>query len=319
MAKAKDLFIFTTHMKATKYILIFVLFIFLLLGGYYFLNYNPQQVKTKLDLASYEPNASYQVQFEERDLNFASKGSQYESVTGQLFNSLTDDIPANAVKVSYYPMTKLTSVGSEVKWSATNREQNKNRINAVWETYGKIIQEASEIHRIPAHIILGIIAVEHDDSVPIKQSAFANSGIYLGLAQISLKTAKDSVLRYPTIGWITKAQLKPFQDKGLIKNNTIVLTKSDLLKPDINIHACAATLSGLAFKFGFINTYRWIFAYNRGEGRMINDGTQDLKMDELVKYYRNIPAHAVGANYITNVLGPNGSVDIIFNDLKIEG
>lgn len=305
-------------MKATKYILIIILFVLMLFGGYYFLNYNPQKVSAKLDLTSYEPNASYEAQFQERDLKFATDGNQYESVNGQLFNSFTDDIPINALKVSYYPMTKLTSTGSEAKWSLTNREQNRTRIKSVWDTFGKIIQEASEVHRIPAHIILGIIAVEHDDSVSIRESAFASSGIYLGLAQISLKTAKDSVLRYPTIGWITKAQLKPFQDKGLIKNNSIILTKSDLLKPDVNIHACAATLSGLAFKFGFINTYRWIFAYNRGEGRMLNDGTQDLKMDELVKYYRKVKAHAVGANYITNILGPNGSVDICFNDLKIE-
>lgn len=304
-------------MKTGKFILIVIAFVVLLFGGYYFLNYNPQQVSGKVDLNAYEPDSSYEAGFEARDLSFASKGNQFE-ISGQLFNSLTETIPANATKQSFYPMTKLVSIGTEVKWSATNRDENKARIKALWDTYGKIIQEASEVHRIPAYMILGIIAVEHDDSVTVQQSAFASSGIYLGLAQISLKTAKDSVLRYPTIGWITKAQLKPFQDKGLIKNNMIVLTKKDLLKPDVNIHAAAATLSGLAFKFGFINTYRWIFAYNRGEGRMLNDGTQDLKMDELIKYYRKSKSHAVGANYITNILGPNGSVDIIYNDLKIE-
>lgn len=304
-------------MKTGKFILIVIAFVVLLFGGYYFLNYNPQKVSGKVDLNAYEPDSGYEAGFEARDLSFASKANQFE-ISGQLFNSLTETIPANANKQSFYPMTKLVSIGTEVKWSATNREENKARIKALWDTYGKIIQEASEVHRIPAYMILGIIAVEHDDSVTVQQSAFASSGIYLGLAQISLKTAKDSVLRYPTIGWITKAQLKPFSDKGLIKNNTIILTKSDLLKPDINIHACAATLSGLAFKYGFINTYRWIFAYNRGEGRMLNDGTQDLKMDELVKYYRKVPRHLVGANYITNILGPNGSVDIIFNDLNIQ-
>ena len=316
MAKAKDLFIFTTHMKATKYILIFVLFIFLLFGGYYFLNYNPQQVKTKLDLASYEPNSSYQAQFEERDVAFASKAIRYENANGDILFSFTESsVPNDATKLSFYPMTTLSSTG---KWTIANREKNRERIKSLWDTYGSIIQEASEVHRIPSNIILGILSVEHDDSVSVKQAAASSSGTYLGLGQIALKTAKDSVLRYPTIGWITKSQLKPFLDKGLIKNNEIILTKKDLLKPDVNIHAVGATLSGLAFKFGFINTYRWIFAYNRGEGRMLNDGTQDLKMDELVKYYRKIPAHAVGANYITNILGPNGSVDIIFNDLKIE-
>lgn len=304
-------------MKTGKFVLIVIAFVVILFGGYYFLNYNPQKVSAKLDFNTYEPDSSYQAGFEARDLGFAKSNFQYE-ISGQLFNSLTETVPANATKQSFYPMTKLVSVGNEAKWSGANREENKTRIRAVWDAYGKIIQEASDVHRIPAHIILGIIAVEHDDSVSVKDSAFSSSGIYLGLAQISLSTAKDSVLRYPTIGWITKAQLKPFQDKGLIKNNTIILTKKDLLKPDVNIHACAATLSGLAFKYGFINTYRWIFAYNRGEGRMLNDGTQDLKMDELVKYYRKVKAHAVGANYITNILGPNGSVDIIFNDLNIQ-
>lgn len=289
----------------------------LLLGAYYFF-YQPKKVSVKLgSLEAYQVDAAYQASFQERDLSFAQKAFSLQEATGLIRIHFTDTPQETMGKKAIYPMT-LLAAGLSNKWSANNREENKDRIIKLWKAYGTIIREASLVHRIPNHLLLAVIAVEHDDSVNVIQSAAQRDGIYIGLAQIALRTAKDSVLRYPKNGWITKSQLKPFQEKGLIKNNLIILTSADLYKPDVNIHAAAATLSGLAFKFGFLNTFRWIFAYNRGEGRMITDRTQELNMDDLIKHYRKVKAHAIGADYICNILGPHGAADIIFNELSIQ-
>jgi hypothetical protein len=255
----------------------------------------------------------------------------YEDASGLIAFRLAEgnppSIPNGTNVASFYPMTKLTSVLTEgsndtkPKWNAVHRTINKARIEKVIATYGKLIKEAAATNKIPYTILLGIIAVEHKDSVSIESAKTAmsgtkTSGYFYGLGQISIKTAKDSLMRFPKNGWISKSQLKAFESNGLLKNGQLTLTVQNLYDPEINLNAAAATLSGLAHKFGYQDFHKWIFAYNRGEGKMNKEDAKGLTLDQLILNNRGT-SNKIGADYLTNVLGKDGACDIIWNDLQI--
>jgi hypothetical protein len=316
--------------SVSKYIIIGLIFIVLLVGGYYFLN-NPKKASVPL-ASNYTPDSAYESEFESRDTELTDKAEVYEDASGLIAFSLVDSgvpVPANTTVVSsFYPMTKLTSVLTEgssndakPKWNAVHRTINKARIEKVVATYGKLIKEAAATNKIPYTILLGIISVEHKDSVSIESAKTAvsgtkASGYFYGLGQISIKTAKDSLMRFPKNGWISKSQLKAFESNGLLKNGQLTLTVQNLYDPEINLNAAAATLSGLAHKFGYQDFHKWVFAYNRGEGKMNQQNAKGLTIDELVLKTRGT-SNRIGADYITNVLGKDGACDIIWNDLQI--
>lgn len=313
--------------SASKYIIIGLIFIFLLIGGYYLLN-NPKSASVTL-ASNYVPDSAYEAEFESRDTQLTDKATVYEDASGLIAFSLVDTgVPVNTTVVkSFYPMTKLTSVLTDgstdktPKWNATHRAINKARIEKVVATYGTLIKDAAATNKIPYTILLGIIAVEHKDSVSIESAKTAmsgnkSSGYFYGLGQISIKTAKDSLMRFPKNGWISKSQLKTFENKGLLKNGQLTLTAQNLYEPEINLNAAAATLSGLAHKFGYQDFHKWIFAYNRGEGKMNKEDATGLTLDQLVLNNRGT-ANKIGADYLTNVLGKDGACDIIWNDLAI--
>jgi hypothetical protein len=313
--------------SVSKYIIIGLIFIVLLVGGYYFLN-NPKTASATL-ASNYTPDSAYESEFESRDTELTDKAEVYEDASGLIAFSLVDSgVPANTTVVSsFYPMTKLTSVLTEgsndtkPKWNAVHRTINKARIEKVIATYGKLIKEAAATNKIPYTILLGIIAVEHKDSVSIESAKTAmsgtkTSGYFYGLGQISIKTAKDSLMRFPKNGWISKSQLKAFESNGLLKNGQLTLTVQNLYDPEINLNAAAATLSGLAHKFGYQDFHKWIFAYNRGEGKMNKEDAKGLTLDQLILNNRGT-SNKIGADYLTNVLGKDGACDIIWNDLQI--
>lgn len=308
--------------SASKYIIIGLIFVFLLIGGYYLLN-NPKSASVTL-ASNYVPDSAYEAEFESRDTQLTDKATVYENASGLISFSLVDTgVPVNTTVVkSFYPMTKLTSVLTDgstdktPKWNATHRAINKARIEELVKEYGTIIKDASLSNKIPYTILLGLISVEHDDAVTIKAAAQKHAGVYIGLGQIALKTAKDTLLRFPKNGWITKGQLKAFESKGLLTNGTITLTSKNLEDPTINVNAAAATLSGLAHKFGYQDFHKWIFAYNRGEGKMNKEDATGLTLDQLVLNNRGT-ANKIGADYLTNILGKDGACDIIWNDLQI--
>lgn len=269
------------------------------------------------NLSTLNTDAEYQNEFNSRKLDFATTAKHFDTTTG-LVLSFDDATPINTKSVvPIYPLTKLDSYRSDApNWTSAKRAKNKARIKQLWTKWEKDITQASKDNRIPRHILLTIMAIEHKDSGSLDAAEKFNEGIYKGLTQISISQTQDSLTRYKKLGWITKSQLAFFEDKGLLSGQKLKIGSSDLLTADVNINACAITLSGLAFKYGFINLHRWIFSYNRGENRLTNDGKQNLSIDETINYYMKT-SHYIGAEYLLKAFGKDGAADIICNDLGI--
>jgi hypothetical protein len=269
------------------------------------------------NLSTLSTDAKYQNEFNSRKLDFATTARHFDTTTG-LVLSFDDATPTNTKSVvPVYPLTKLDNYRSDApNWISAKRAKNKARIKQLWTKWEKDITQASKDNRIPRHILLTIMAIEHKDSGSLDAAEKFNEGIYKGLTQISISQTQDSLTRYKKLGWITKSQLAFFEDKGLLSGQKLKIGSSDLLTADVNINACAITLSGLAFKYGFINLHRWIFSYNRGENRLTNDGKQNLSIDETINYYMKT-SNYIGAEYLLKAFGKDGAADIICNDLGI--
>lgn len=265
--------------------------------------------KSELDEAlidNYVQSASAKTEMDARELNYAKK-----SVTN-LALSLAD---GGFFTTGYFPLTTLKE-RSGAKWSKENRTKNKERISQLVSAYGKIVNEASEVHQVPRILILGLMAVEHDDSVPVTKAASVvdSSGLFIGLMQTSVVTANDTLRRGVLNKQLSKKQVDFFKAK--IGKSIDTISKTDLKNPEINIHAATAFLSVLTRDYGLDDLHKIIFSYNRGEFKLKKAGTSSLGIDELIKRYQST-ADADGANYVIRALGVNGSFDILYNDLKI--
>ncbi len=304
------------------------LLIALILALIYFLyNYfirNPKSVT--IDLANVKADANYTAEFDNRNLNFASDSTKF--IRSSFLTTFDGTNTVEAPAKSIYPLTLLKNYKSDGPvFVQKGRPENIKIIKNLWANYSKIITQAATDNRLPKHIILGIVACEHKMGVPLEKAEQWNGfngehkTIYResstgkshkGLSQISISQTRDSLTRYKDRGWIKPEQIKFFEQKGLVKSISV----KHLFDPAININAAAVTLSGLAHKFGYTNIHRWIFSYNQGEGRLGQEGKNNLSMDETINYFINTK-YKEGAEYLLKMFGPHGACDIICNDLGI--
>lgn len=292
-----------------KKILIVVLCLMLLSGiAYIYVRYQTKDIGTVTVDDSYVQDLEAQLEMESRDLRYYTKG---KSNTNYLVNFLGEENFSDG----YFPLTNYDKPDSK-KWIEKNRAKNKARLTALISEFDKFVLEASDIHRVPRVVIYGLMGVEHDDTVSIKESAKkTDGGAFIGLMQASVVTANDTLKRGVMNKQLSKRQVDFFIQKFGKKIDSV--TKSDLQDAEKNIHVATAFLSVLIRKFGLDDLHKVIFSYNRGEFRLSTDGNTSLGINEMIKNYINT-TNKDGANYIIYSLGKHGSFDILYNDLGIK-
>ncbi len=288
-------------------------FLILTLGGlgfaywkYYGEGSRPTSELDETLIENYSQDSVAKAEMDARELSYAKK-----SFTN-LALSMAD---GGFFTTGYFPLTTLKE-RSASKWSKANRMQNKERISQLVSTYGKLVNEASEVHQVPRIVIYGLMGIEHDDSVSVTKAASVvdSSGLFIGLMQTSVVTANDTLRRGVLNKQLSKKQVEFFKAK--IGKSIDTISKTDLKNPEINIHAATAFLSVLIRDYGLDDLHKVVFSYNRGEFKLKKQGTSGLGIDELIKKYQNT-SDAIGAEYIIRALGVNGSFDILYNDLNI--
>jgi len=280
-----------------KKALVIIAFLILILGGtYIYQRYQNNGTADIPDNYSQDPDAL--AEMEARVMRFEGKKTP---------NLIFNYEGGESFSAGYFP---LTTTKDDKKFTKEKRAENKARMQELIKAYDKFVAEASEIHKVPRILIYGLMEVEHDDTVSVIKSASQvdGSGVYIGLMQMAVVTANDTLARGVTNKQLSVKQVNWFKNK--IGKTIDSITKKDLQDAETNIHASCAFLSVLIRKFGLDDLHKIIFSYNRGEFRLSKDKNVGLSINELINAYKNT-SNSDGANYVIKTLGVNGSFQIL--------
>jgi hypothetical protein len=296
-------------MGVTKKILLVVAFLLIILGGtYIYQRYQNNGTATIPENYAQDPEAL--AEMEARVLKFEGK-----KAPNLIFNLEGGEA---TFEKGYFPIINISDsekYGADPKFTAEKRGEHRERLKLLIERYGSIVNEASEVHRVPKIVIYGIMQVEHKDSLSLAKAEVYSrpNSSYIGLMQASVKTANDTLKRGVTNKHLSKVQIDFFKKE--VGKTIDSLTDADLRTPKLNIHSATAFLSVLISKYGLDDLHKVVFSYNRGEFKLSQDKHTGMGIQEMVSYYRT---HNIeGSQYIVRTLGKNGSFDILYNDLGI--
>jgi hypothetical protein len=291
-----------------KKALLIIAFLILILGDTYM--YKRYKNNGTVDIPdNYQQDPEVLAEMEARVLTFEGKKKP---------NLIFNFDSSETFEKGYFPLINATDskrFGGEPKFTSEKRGLHRERLKLLIESYGNIVNEASEIHRVPKIVIYGIMQVEHKDSLPLEKAETYSrpNSSYIGLMQPSVKTANDTLKRGVVNKHLSKVQVDFF--KKAVGKTIDTLTDSDLRTPRLNIHSATAFLSILISKYGLDDLHKVVFSYNRGEFLLSQDKKTSLGIEEMVNYYLN---HNIeGSQYIVRTLGKHGSFDILYNDLGI--
>lgn len=215
------------------------------------------------------------------------------------------------------PISTLTSPTS---WYKT-RDGLKSQIKNVWGKYSSYIKTISENTKVPANIILAFMMVESGGN----PNAGGSDSPTQGLMQFNKNYAGGS--KQNTTLWteFNKNRLTPEEKAILAKYGitfdkdgfTRAITQSDLVKPELNILIGSMILGQFIDQpwgkdpDGQIRMDRIIARYNWGKAGFEEKGIDKKNLTQIMSA---VPSTT--ATYIKKMLGTNGALDIIKNDLK---
>lgn len=213
---------------------------------------------------------------------------------------------------------KIPAISQSFYDNDSAKANEEKIVNFIRPKYGKIINNTAKIVGLPSELIEGVIFVESAGNESA-QSPFAT-----GIMQLSPATASDAIVFEKGAGRLDKPEqdllkkylgsrysiiekVKPKQ-KSLGKT---FITKSDLLKPELNILIGSILLKQLVDEFskdGKVRLDKVIAVYNGGRYSKSSKKIIPFKgsTEELIKL---VPTET--ANYIKKLIGTNSILDIL--------
>lgn len=214
----------------------------------------------------------------------------------------------------------IASLTSPTNWYKT-RDGLKTQITKVWNKYGSTIKKIAENTKVPANIILAFMMVESGGN-PL---AGGSDSATQGLMQFNRKYAGGS--KQNTTLWTeyNNKRLTPEEKAILAKYGitfdkdgfTRTITQEDLVKPELNILIGSMILGQFIDQpwgkdpDGQIRMDRIIARYNWGKAGFEEKGIDKKNLTQIMSA---VPSTT--ATYIKKMLGTNGALDIIKNDLS---
>lgn len=209
------------------------------------------------------------------------------------------------------PMTQV-SYYKPAQWPAIHA-----KVSETFKLYGKIITLVAKLVNVPVPILNAFIFIESAGKASIVSSAGA-----VGLMQITPDTATNIIHTEHKEGRLSKAEMDllrkhlgkkldcilsfKYMNQSLPcnKNTGKVITKEDLLKPELNILIGAILLGNLIDKHTenkVVRLDKVIVRYNAG----YNYKPQGNTVEETMAFAKK-KGGAETANYISKLVGPNG-------------
>lgn len=194
----------------------------------------------------------------------------------------------------------------------------KNKMDLIYEKYGDIIDNVSDLTNLNKEIIKSFIFIESSGKEK------AETPYAVGLMQVGLATASDSLVKEKSSGRLTEGEEKILAKylglrmknlQNLKPNQKSIgktwITKADLFKPEFNILVGSITIKQLLDEFtedGVPRLDKVAVIYNAGRygkiGKMTISHTGSV--DEL---HSKLPKEP--SSYITKLLGKNSTLDIL--------
>lgn len=230
--------------------------------------------------------------------------------------SVADGLTGNltVIQGGTFPLLKV----SQEAWTAADRAKNKALISALVSKYNTVVDEVSELAKVPRWLIYGIMAVENPKGIPTAQ---INADKATGLMMVTPPTANDTIRIALRKGLLQAGHKEILTEKigatdtaNLLKDKygvTNHITANDLKDVTLNLMLGAAKLSNLIDKFGTDALHKILACYNQGDYYLSTKGYSSYS---LTKLYATAGPHR---DYLQKTLGAHGSIDILTNDLGI--
>lgn len=230
---------------------------------------------------------------------------------------------------------------TDTAFRSTNRSLNAKNARWLVQNYDATVLNVANSLNLPRCLIYAVMLVE-SGSVAAKANfvkskyeslLLNNTSGALGPMQVKPITATETVqiaqlkglvseyhrlVLKRTIGTTRTEELftlKAGATKTFLNNKIIAYSgpKTELNNPDLNIMIAGLKLANLIDNYGERNIHQVFYAYNQGDRTVLVRGLQ--KYTATADFVRNISGE--GKLYIERLLGSNGALDIIINDLKI--
>ena len=242
-----------------------------------------------------------------------------------------------------FPRKRFTPVVADATASFSFSNRSLNNRNARWlvQNYDSIVTPISVSLNLPRFLIYAIMLVESGglsskanfDKAKYQALLMQNSSGALGPMQVKPITATETVQIASTKGLITDYHITILQNaigskrtaeifakkpntKATYVNNKIIAysgPKSELNAPSLNILVASLKLVNLIDNYQETNLHQVFYAYNQGDRTVLAYG---LKKYTSVQSFLSATT-GEGKEYIKRMLGKNGAIDIIINDLNI--
>jgi soluble lytic murein transglycosylase-like protein len=227
-------------------------------------------------------------------------------------NNSDEQIEESGLKITI-PAKGLTSPKS-----FGSRVQVKNLLSEIWSKFSNEIKNVSNVTGIPSKVITAFIAVESRGDAQAGGTGHPTQG----LMQWNRKFAREFLEKENKGGRMTKPEAKILAKYGITfddNGNTRDITNADQLNPELNILIGTMIIGQyIDSKWGVsgndIRLDRVIAVYNAGAygetGKKARFGNHPTPFD-LAK-----DVNLITQSYIKKVMGKNGALDIVNNELK---
>jgi len=232
-------------------------------------------------------------------------------------------------------------VDSDPAFTLANRSLNGRNIRWIVNTYDYLVAPIARSLNVPRALIYALIAVESGSvaasagfvRATYESKLSGNIAGAIGIMQIKPITATETLqiannkklitafhrsIIESHIGKARTAELFTILmgTQYTYVNNKIIAysgPKSELNDPELNILIGVAKLANLIDNYGETNLHQVFYAYNQGDRTVIARGLEQYITPSVFMKYIS----GEGSKYVKRILGLNGSLDIVINDLKI--
>ena len=210
------------------------------------------------------------------------------------------------------PVSNLTSPKS---WGS--RLAIKGQISNIWSKYGNFIKSSSKESGIPEAILIAFIAVESGGNPS------AGSGNTKNLFQFNTSYVNEQLKNEflsKRLSPVEKSKLSAYGFNFDEKGNTKTFTNADALKPELAILVGSIIVAQLFDQpfgktDGMLRLDKVITVYNSGLYSRWSKIAIASKSTNAKQLHDELSGNSVTQSYIAKILGLNGAIDIINNDL----
>jgi len=199
-------------------------------------------------------------------------------------------------------------------------------MNKGWDKYGKFFKQAAETSKLPVQVIMSFAAVESTMNPSAATGAttglmqwnrndgFANKTLETEFKLGRLSDAEKDILKRKGVKWNASGKFQPITASQQLDPELNILIGSIYLGQYADSIVKGQQLTPFAVDNGQLRIDRMIPLYNTGEGSKYSKNAINKVHATPLETALNSPG--VTRDYIHKILGVDGAMDVLTNELK---